>query len=133
MIRIILKIVILFLYVAVSASAAMVMPDIDTALIRSWQLQGLYTEKHRIEIDTNITSFQIHNPVFRSSISSSYLGNAGLAAKSNIFSERGPDSDFIFINHFQIYHLLPSETKFYNTRRPFSLIDFSTGGPPWNE
>jgi hypothetical protein len=129
MIRIFLKVIIILIFVPGFVTVAEARQDNDTALIRSWQLRGLYTEKQGIEIDTAITSFQVHNPVFRKSISSSYLGNAGLAAKSNIFSERGPYSDFIFVNHFQVYHLPPSETKFYNTRRPFSLIDFSTGGP----
>jgi hypothetical protein len=102
----------------------------DTAeIIRAWQLHGLYTEKQSVEIDTAITSFHVHNPVFRRSISSSYLGNAGLAAKSNIFSQRELFQDFIFINHFLVYLQQPAGMKYYNTRRPFSLIDFSTGGP----
>jgi hypothetical protein len=98
-------------------------------LIHAWQLDAFYTEKQEVEVDTTVTSFQIHNPVFQRSISSSYLGNAGLAAKSDIFDDRGPYSDFIFINHFQVYLHQPRDIKYYNTRRPFSLIDFSTGGP----
>lgn len=129
MIRIFLKVLTILVYFTVSGTVEAAMQENDTALIRSWQLQGLFTEKQGIVIDTAITTFQIHNPVFRRSISSSYLGNAGHASKSNIFSEREPWSDFIFMNYFQVYHLLPSETKYYNTRRPFSLVDFSTGGP----
>ncbi len=97
--------------------------------IHAWQLRDFHTEKTEVEIDTMVTSFQLHNPVFRRYISPSHLGNAGLAAMSNFFPERGLYSDFFFIDHFRAYLGQPAQTKYYNTRRPFSLVDFSTGGP----
>lgn len=103
-------------------------PD-EVELIHSWKLIDLYTAKERVEIDTSIYAFHVHNPVFRRSVSSSYLGNAGLAAMSNYFSDRGLYRDFFFMDHFSVYLRDPSETEYYNTRRPFSLLDFSTGGP----
>ncbi|MFO7922632.1 MAG: putative porin [Bacteroidales bacterium] len=114
----------LFLFIELSAEE----PD-NSEIIYSWRLNDLFTEKVNAEIDTTISSFQIHNPVFRHSISSSYLGNAGLAAMSNIFSDRRFCSDFFFINPFLVYLQRPRETKYYNTKRPFSLVSFSTGGP----
>jgi hypothetical protein len=104
-------------------------PPTQNPVIHAWQLRDFYTEKTEIEIDTMITAFQLHNPVFRRNISSSHLGNAGLAAMPDFFPERGLYSDFFFIDHFRAYLRHPSETEYYNTRRPFSLIDFSTGGP----
>jgi hypothetical protein len=103
-------------------------PD-EMRIIHSWQLRDLYTRKQSIETDTMINSFQIHNPVFQRNISSSYLGNPGLAVMPDFFPDRDIYSDFFFIDHFNIYLHQPQETKYYNTRRPFSLIDFSTGGP----
>jgi hypothetical protein len=101
----------------------------EVRIIHAWQLRDFYTAKQEVEIDTMITSFQIHNPVFQHSISSSWLGNAGLASVSNYFPHRGMPSDFFFLDPFALYVSKPAETYYYNTRRPFSLIDFSTGGP----
>lgn len=98
-------------------------------IIRAWQLRDLLTEEEAVDIDTMINSFHIQNPLFRKGISYSYLGNTGLAGISNIFADRGSPSDFFFIDPFRHYLNKASETRFYNTRRPFSLIDFSTGGP----
>ncbi len=101
----------------------------EPEIIRAWQLHNMHTEKHRVVIDTMINSFHIHNPLFRKGISYSYLGNAGLAAMSNFFSERDGHADFFFIDPFTFYLNRSTETKYYNTRRPFSLVDFSSGGP----
>ena len=101
----------------------------EEQIIYAWQLDELLTEKKSVEIDTMINAFHVHNPVFRHSISSSFLGNAGLASMSNIFNERVLYSDFYFIDHFRSYLHNSLENKYYNTKRPFSLIDFSTGGP----
>ena len=125
----VLKPIILLILVFASHSESFAgLPDQDP-IIYAWQLRDFYTERADAEIDTMVTSFQLHNPVFRRSISSSHLGNAGLAAMSNFFPERERYSDFFFIDHFRAYLQRPSETRYYNTRRPFSLIDFSTGGP----
>ncbi len=89
----------------------------------------MFTSTERVEIDTMITSFQLHNPLFKEGIAYSFLGNSGLAAMPDIFRQRGLLSDFFFIDPFILYFSPASGTKYYNTRRPFSLVDFSTGGP----
>jgi len=89
----------------------------------------MFTSTEKVEIDTMITSFHIHNPLFREGIAYSWLGNSGLAAMSDVFTQRGLLSDFFFIDPFLLYLVPAAETRYYNTRRPFSLIDFSTGGP----
>jgi hypothetical protein len=122
------SIFVLGLFIAVHAESIADTPD-EVQLIRAWKLDDFSTTKQGVEIDTMINSFQIYNPVFRQSISSSWLGNAGLASVSNYFPDRGPYSDFFFIDNFNLYLRHPSETEYYNTRRPFSLVDFSTGGP----
>ncbi len=101
----------------------------DDKIIHAWKLNDFLTEKYDVEIDTMINNFQISNPVFRNNISSTFLGNPGLAARSNFFPERLNSSDFIFVDPFRFYLRHPAEIKYYNTRRPFSLINFSTGGP----
>ncbi len=101
----------------------------EEQIIHAWQLRDLHTEKHGVDIDTMINGFHVHNPVFIQSISSSFLGNTGLASIPNFFNERRLYSDFLFIDPFRLYLHNSLENKYYNTKRPFSLIDFSTGGP----
>jgi hypothetical protein len=98
-------------------------------IIRAWRLTDLYTEMESVEMDTMINSFHIHNPLFQNGISYSYLGNAGLAAMSNFYHQRPGISDFFFIDPFMHYLIKTIDTRYYNTKRPFSLLDFSTGGP----
>lgn len=104
-------------------------PPEQPEIIRSWRLTGMFTETERVEIDTMATAFQVHSPLFKEAIAYSFLGNMGLAAMPDIFTRRGLMSDFFFIDPFIHYLPSSSETRYYNTRRPFSLIDFSTGGP----
>jgi hypothetical protein len=124
-----LKPVFTILLIVATAGAGSGQQPQQNPVIHAWQLRDFYTEKTEVEIDTMITAFQLHNPVFRNNISSSHLGNAGLAAMPDFFPDRRLYSDFFFIDHFRAYLRHPSETEYYNTRRPFSLIDFSTGGP----
>ncbi len=122
------KIFLIVLVVAASIELSGATPD-DDQIIRAWTLTDLHTEKQIAEIDTMINAFQVHNPLFKQGISYSFLGNAGLAAVSNNYSDRGLYSDFFFIDPFMAYLRHFSETKYYNTKRPFTLIDFSSGGP----
>lgn len=127
--RYFIRIFFLLLFTGVFVDVSADNPD-RPEIIRAWQLIDFYTVKQDVQMDTMINAFHVHNPVFRQSISSSYLGNAGLASFPNIYHDRGEHiSDFFFIDHFRNYLSDPSETRYYNTRRPFSLIDFSTGGP----
>ncbi len=99
-------------------------------IINAWKLGDFYTTEKPAGIDTFLTSFQVHNPVFSHSISASFLGNAGLASKSNIFKKRFTrNNDLIFLDPFKLYLHHPDKAVFYDTRRPFSKLDFTTGGP----
>jgi len=99
-------------------------------VIYSWRLTDYLTSEERVKIDTFLVSFQKHNPVFQHSISASFLGNPGLASKSNIFIKRDSyNNDLIFQDPFRLYFHNPANTRFYNTRKPYSSLQFSTGGP----
>ena len=120
--------IVLLIFSFVSSAYSQVAEHDKEQIIRAWRLTDLYTEKSSVDVDTLLTGFQVHNPVFRQSISNSYLGNAGLAAMSNIFNRRVTSPDFIFISHYLAYLDNPDKAVYYNTKRPFSLIGFSSGG-----
>lgn len=98
-------------------------------LIKSWQLLPGYNKILSVEIDTGLLGFQITNPVFKNTLSASNLGNTGLAATSDFFSDRVLNSDYLFTNYFQYYFHTPENIRFYNTKRPYTRIGFTTAGP----
>jgi hypothetical protein len=98
-------------------------------IIQAWTLAEGYNRIQQVDIDTALTGIQVVNPLFRRSLSVSYLGNTGLAAISHIFSERAINPEFVFGTPYQYYFHSPQSIRFYNTRRPFTRVGFTTAGP----
>lgn len=98
-------------------------------LVRSWQLLEGYKGVQHLEIDTGLLGLQITNPVFQNTISSSYLGNTGLPAVSDFFTDRNYFPDEIFSNYYAYYFHFPGNIRFYNTKRPYTRVGFTTAGP----
>jgi hypothetical protein len=73
-------------------------------------------------VDTLPDNFQIHNPIFRNYISAATLGNYGLPASSNVFSQRNYDQEFVVINSFFPFMKFPENKTYFNTRKPFTQI-----------
>ncbi len=123
--------------------------DSTKTIIYSWILSENYDIQHTA-VDTLLTSFQIYNPVYKSQYfgANSYLGNIGLPGISNLYFQTASrpvgifaggqynanpypftaQSDFIFLSPYQSYLLLPANTKYYNTRRPYTNLSYFWGG-----
>lgn len=111
-----------------SETAVSERPDTTAPIVRIWQLKDDYSRLEDYHLDTLKTSFQIYNPVFKQSFSSSYLGNIGLAARSNLYFENNEALRYLFLNPYRPYLVLPSDNIYYNIRRPFSVLEYSTTG-----
>ncbi len=98
------------------------------ALISSWILIKNYSQKKNIEIDTLLRAFQNFNPVFKYSISGSYLGNIGSSSISNTYTDRKEKNNFLLINPYNIYMSTFSNTQYVNTRKPFTRLSYTNGG-----
>ena len=101
-------------------------PDTTAPIVRIWQLKADYSRLENYWLDTMQTSFQIYNPVYKQSYSSAYLGNLGLAARSNLYFENNNEIRYIFLNPYSSYVVLPSDNVYYNVRKPFSILEYST-------
>ena len=99
---------------------------IDSSIIYAWLFNDENHSLKRTNIDTSLNSFQIINPVYQKSISNSFLGNVGLANRSNIYSDR-VDGDFIFINSYNNYLFKSNNIPYYNTKKPFTNISYKSG------
>jgi hypothetical protein len=98
------------------------------AVMSSWTLIKDYSLKKNAEIDTLLESFQNHNPIFRNSISNSYLGNLGSPSISNVYTDRKELNDLLMINSFSQYMSTLSDTKYFNTRKQFTCLSYTNGG-----
>ncbi|MBN2682234.1 MAG: hypothetical protein JXR58_06980 [Bacteroidales bacterium] len=77
-------------------------------------------------IDTSIVDFNIHNPAQKQSVSNTFLGNLGQEAISNQLNLKLLQTDFFFLNPFNLYY--PNDFFFFNTRKPFTLLNYTGGG-----
>ncbi len=93
--------------------------------VGSWKLSEYGAFQDSAKLDTLIDEFQIYHPVFKNSITSSYLGNYGTPALNNDFFGRSSNVDFFFLKSRESYLLSPATIQYYNTRTPYTRLDFS--------
>lgn len=103
-------------------------PDTTAPVVRTWQLKDDYSRLEDYPLDTMQTSFQIFNPVFRQSYSNLYLGNLGLAARTNIYFSPKTDIRYLFLIPYSPYLVQASDNVYFNVRKPFSLLEYSSTG-----
>ena len=93
--------------------------------IKLWHLTGYGAFQDSTRLDTMLTNFHLYNPVYKNTITATYLGNYGLPYLDNDFFNRKSDVDFFFLRTREAYILTPSKLKYYNTRTPYTLLDYS--------
>lgn len=104
----------------------------DTLLgkeIFAWKYTVDDGEMYRVPVDTVYDRFLVYNPIFKKSISNTYLGNLGSPYISNVVSERDYSDDFIFKRSYKAYMWTPERYRFYNTKETYTNITYTSGGP----
>jgi hypothetical protein len=99
------------------------------SVIKSWKLSDYSTRKDLIKLDTLLGFQHNYNPIFKNSISNSYLGNLGSPYKSNIYKDRLRTEEFLFLSTYRAYMLKPEDVVFFNTTTPYTSVYYETGGP----
>ena len=94
-------------------------------LLKLWHLDGYGAFKDSTRLDTLLDYFHVYNPVYNDAITVSYLGNYGTSYQNNNFFKRKSHLDFLFLKTHDAYLLSPEEIEYYNTRTPYTLLDFS--------
>lgn len=82
----------------------------------------------RVAVDTALHGMHIYNPMERQSISSTTLGNLGSPYQSNLYFDR-PEVDFLFLDVYDAYSKNYKNIPYVNSRRPFTILSYGTGGP----
>jgi len=99
------------------------------SVIKSWKLTHYSTRKNLVELDTLIGHQHNYNPIFKNSISNSYLGNLGSPYQSNIYKDRLNTEEFLFLSVYRAYMLKSDDVAFFNTTTPYTSVYYETGGP----
>jgi hypothetical protein len=102
--------------------------DTTAPIVRTWQLKDDYSRLADYTLDTAQTSFQIFNPVMRNNICNLYLGNLGLAARTNHYFEIPADVRYFFLVPYKPYLASASDNVYFNVRKPFTVLEYSSTG-----
>ncbi len=107
--------------------------QIDTLSERqlyNWTINPFDLNPDYSDIDTTLNDFQLFNPLLKSTISNNYLGNLGTASQSKIYYDRKiNNTGFLFSEPYSVYFHLPYKQTYFNTKRQFTLLNYSSGGP----
>ena len=95
--------------------------------VRTWNVVSPIARVDSIPVDTAHINFQDVNPIDRFSIANSWNGNLGSPIQSKIYFVRPQNSRFIFADAYYPYTVRPDNVTFYNTKTPFSNIQYLGG------
>jgi len=96
--------------------------------VKTWKVSDRFAVADSIPVDTVHINYQISNPIDRFSIANSFNGNLGSPIQSKLFFDRPLSTDFMFSNAYFPYLMNINSATFYNTKTPFSYLDYNTGG-----
>jgi hypothetical protein len=94
-------------------------------LIKKWELDGFGAFTDSVKLDTMLDYYHIYHPMYDDAITATYVGNYGTPYLNNNFFKREPGIDFFFLNTRAAYLLTPEKIEYYNTRTPYTMLDFS--------
>jgi len=96
--------------------------------VKTWHVTDRFAVADTVPVDTLHLNYQDANPIDRYSIANSYNGNLGSPIQSKLYFDRPDNTDFIFSNAYVPYITNIKNATFYNTKTPYSNIDYNTGG-----
>lgn len=93
--------------------------------MKVFQLTDGYTRLKNARLDTVLADHETYNPVLKKSLTAQSLGNLGSSVQSNDYFQRSFDSnEFLFLRNYKYYGKWPSDIRFYNTTKPFTLLEY---------
>ena len=93
--------------------------------MKAFQFQDGYSRLKETRVDTSFADYETYNPILKKSLTAQTLGNLGASAQSNDYFQRSFDSnEFLFMRNFKDYGKWPADIHFYNTTKPFTLLEY---------
>jgi len=101
--------------------------------VKTWTITDRFAAVDSVPVDTLHVNYQDANLIDRFSIANSYNGNLGSPIQSKLYFDRPENTDFIFSNAYYPYIMNVNNATFYNTKTPFSNLNYVTGGTNFRE
>mgnify|MGYP001228044162 CR=1 FL=1 len=95
--------------------------------IYNWKLVHHYIDAEEAVLDTSLRLFHIYNPLYELYEYPAYLGTLGSPGISNHYFNR-VHTQFFFLKYYLPYLNMPENQLYYNTKKPFTHFEYSTGG-----
>jgi hypothetical protein len=99
-----------------------------TPEVRSWKLVDEFSRLVPIAIDTTTINFHNYTPIYKRSITNTYLGFLGSPYISNDFFERIDYPEYYFLTSYKGYRKNSRDVSYYNSNTPFSSLKYQQGG-----
>ena len=96
--------------------------------IKTWRVTDAFGSVDSLSVDTAHVNYQFDNAVDRFSIANAFNGNLGSPLQSKIYFDRPAYQEFIFATPYAPYIRTIDNATFYNTKTPYSNINFISGG-----
>lgn len=112
------------LFSSVSAQTTIV----QNPYIKTWHVSNRFGIVDSIPVDTAIINYHNTSSIDKYSIANSFNGNLGSPIQSKIYFDRLSNPDFIFATPYIPYLLTIDNATFYNNKKPFSILEYKTGG-----
>lgn len=96
--------------------------------IYCWRSEGPVGYKTEGALDTSMAEFYVNNRALKQTVTLQTLGNLGSPSQSAIFADRSNKTDYIFFRPYQMFYRSIDEIQYYNTKIPFSFVDYYGGG-----
>ena len=104
--------------------------SLDYKVIYSWELNSVTLNQDFVSVDTSLNLFQNYNSILKNKEIVNYLGNLATPAQYITFIKRQKNkTDFIFSKPYAVYYHNPQNQKYYNTKRHYSLLNYTNVGP----
>lgn len=101
----------------------------SVAEIYAWRIDENNLDTFKLEFDTAFEDFFNYYPIFRNSIANAHLGNLGSPYQSMVYFDRPQNQPFLFMDVYREYMKMPEDYRFYNTKTPYTSLNYWTGGP----
>jgi hypothetical protein len=99
------------------------------AEIYSWKIDPNNLDTFHIAFDTAMNDFFVYYPIYKTSIANTHLGNLGSPYQSMIYFDRPVNLPYVFMDVYRDYMKMPEDYRFYNTKTPYTSLNYWTGGP----
>jgi len=99
----------------------------DTVVFKMkvFQFNDGYSRLKDSRLDTIFADYQTYNPLLKKSLTAQTLGNLGASAQNNDYFGRSFEpEEFIFLKNYKYYGKWPKDIRFYNTTKPFTLLEY---------